>query len=685
MSVRVRFAPSPTGHLHIGSARTAVFNWLYARHAKGKFLLRIEDTDKERSKKEFTEAILEGLKWLGIDWDEEPIYQSSRLAVYKETAEKLVAEGKAYYCSCTPEELEEMREQALKTKAKPKYDGRCREKKEHPKGRPLVIRFKSNSDGITVVEDIIQGRVVFDNSELDDLIILRSDGTPTYNFSAVIDDHYMGITHIIRGNDHLNNTPRQIQIYQALGYPIPVFAHHPLILGEDRAKLSKRHGATGLIEFREQGYLPEALINFLVRIGWSYGDKEVFSIPELIELFEIKDLNRSPGVWNQEKLLWLNGYYLRNKSLEELSGLVLPYFLKKGYPAKKDDYKSLVKSIKGIVGSTFYKACSIAVKDIYGVSIEPPTEEALAEASKLVNEAYKEKGWVSKVFRKSLIDKALWDPYWDICGESFDPELFRRVLRINPLLFGFSSEAKDHNGNSPYVFERQLNLKVGTFEDYMDLVDKTLEEAKRRGDIALKSALAYDRPLLFDEVEKSKAKRVFDKKGVGVTPKESKLFGDYVFHHVLEKAVKLNFPVQFHTGLALIEGSSPMNVVNLIRKYSGVNFMLFHGGYPWIRETAAIALSFPNVYLDLCWLPAISPSACRLLLREVIELGLSSRVTWGGDCWAPEGTYGALKVFKSLLSEVLQEMANKKYLRTDEALEIAFRILNGNAARIFSL
>jgi len=338
MSVRVRFAPSPTGHLHIGSARTAVFNWLYARHAKGKFLLRIEDTDKERSKKEFTEAILEGLKWLGIDWDEEPIYQSSRLAVYKETAEKLVAEGKAYYCSCTPEELEEMREQALKTKAKPKYDGRCREKKEHPKGRPLVIRFKSNSDGITVVEDIIQGRVVFDNSELDDLIILRSDGTPTYNFSAVIDDHYMGITHIIRGNDHLNNTPRQIQIYQALGYPIPVFAHHPLILGEDRAKLSKRHGATGLIEFREQGYLPEALINFLVRIGWSYGDKEVFSIPELIELFEIKDLNRSPGVWNQEKLLWLNGYYLRNKSLEELSGLVLPYFLKKGYPAKKDDY-----------------------------------------------------------------------------------------------------------------------------------------------------------------------------------------------------------------------------------------------------------------------------------------------------------------------------------------------------------
>jgi len=338
MSVRVRFAPSPTGHLHIGSARTAIFNWLYARHSKGKFLLRIEDTDKERSKKEYTEAILQGLQWLGLDWDEEPIYQSSRLAVYKEMAEKLVAEGKAYYCSCSPEELEEMREQALKSKGKPKYDGRCRERKEHPKDRPLVIRFKSNSEGTTVVEDIIQGKVVFDNSELDDLIILRSDGTPTYNFSAVIDDYYMGISHIIRGNDHLNNTPRQIQIYQALGYPIPVFAHHPLILGEDRAKLSKRHGATGLMEFKEEGYLPEALINFLVRIGWSYGDKEVFSIPELIELFDIKDLNRSPGVWNQEKLLWLNGYYLRNKSLEELSELVLPYFLKKGYPAKKDDY-----------------------------------------------------------------------------------------------------------------------------------------------------------------------------------------------------------------------------------------------------------------------------------------------------------------------------------------------------------
>jgi predicted TIM-barrel fold metal-dependent hydrolase len=260
-----------------------------------------------------------------------------------------------------------------------------------------------------------------------------------------------------------------------------------------------------------------------------------------------------------------------------------------------------------------------------------------------------------------------------------------RVFRINSLLYGYTREAKDHNGNSPYAFERHLNLKVETFEDYLDLVDKALEEAKKRGDVGLKSALAYDRPLLFSEVEKVKAKRVFNKKKTGATPKENKLFEDYVFHHILEKAEKLGLPLQFHTGLALIEGSNPMNVVNLIRKYTGVNFMLFHGGYPWIRETAAITLSFPNVYIDLCWLPAISPSACRLLLREVIELGLSSRVTWGGDCWAPEGTYGALRVFKSLLSEVLQKMVDKKYLRTDEAIEIASRILSGNAARIFNL
>ncbi len=338
MEVRVRFAPSPTGHLHIGSARTAVFNWLYARHTGGKFLLRIEDTDPERSKQEYTEAILDGLKWLGLDWDEALVYQSRRLAVYKETAEKMVSEGKAYYCGCTAAELDDMREKALKTGGKPRYDGRCRNRKDHPADRPRVIRFQSQSAGATVVEDLIQGRVSFDNAELDDLIILRSDGTPTYNFSAVIDDHAMKITHIIRGNDHLNNTPRQIQIYQALGYDLPAFAHHPLILGEDRSKLSKRHGATGLTQYREEGYLPEAMVNFLVRIGWSHGDQEVFKTKEMIEYFDLKDLTPSPGVWNQEKLVWINGDYIRNTPIDRLADLALPFFQKKGYPAQKDDY-----------------------------------------------------------------------------------------------------------------------------------------------------------------------------------------------------------------------------------------------------------------------------------------------------------------------------------------------------------
>jgi len=335
--VRVRFAPSPTGHLHIGSARTAIINWLYARHTTGKFLLRIEDTDKERSKQEYTDAILAGLKWLGINWDEDPVYQSTRLQVYKSAAEKLVQEDKAYYCSCTPEELDQMRERALKMGGKPRYDGRCRNKKEHPAGRPKVIRFKSSGIGTTVVNDVIQGKVSFDNSELDDLIIMRSDQTPTYNFSAVVDDHWMKITHIIRGNDHLNNTPRQIQIYQALGYDLPVFAHHPLILGQDRAKLSKRHGATGLLDFEQEGFLPQAMVNFLLRIGWSHKDQEIFTISEMIDLFDIKDLNAAPGVWNQEKLLWTNGVYIRQTPAAELAQTVLPFFKQRGYQAGIDE------------------------------------------------------------------------------------------------------------------------------------------------------------------------------------------------------------------------------------------------------------------------------------------------------------------------------------------------------------
>ena len=336
--IRCRFAPSPTGHLHIGGARTALFNWLFARHQGGEFILRIEDTDPGRSKPEFTAGILEGLRWLGLDWDGELLYQSQRMDLYRRYQEQLLECGQAYWCSCTPAELEEMRAAALKSGGKPRYDGRCRNRTEHPPDRRRVLRFKSQSEGQSVVDDLIQGRVVFENSELDDLVLVRGDGVPTYNFCAVVDDHELGITHIIRGADHLSNTPRQIQIYQALGLPLPRFAHHPLILGEDRSKMSKRHGATSLLAYRDQGYLPEAMRNFLVRIGWSHGDQEIFSREELIQLFELKDLTSSPGVWNPEKLLWTNGYYLREKPAEELARLALPFFRAKGIPAEPDDY-----------------------------------------------------------------------------------------------------------------------------------------------------------------------------------------------------------------------------------------------------------------------------------------------------------------------------------------------------------
>jgi len=314
-----------------------LFNWLFARHQGGEFILRIEDTDLERSREEFTRAILAGLEWLGLDWDGEPVFQSQRLELYRREAGRLLSEGRAYYCSCTPEELDEMRKRAMAEGRKPKYDGRCRSREDHPSDRPRVMRFLCREEGETAVEDLIQGRVVFDNAELDDLVIIRSDGSPTYNFCAVVDDHDQGMTHIIRGADHLNNTPRQIQLYHALGYDLPRFAHHPLILGEDKSKLSKRHGATSLIAYKDMGYLPEAMMNFLARIGWSHGDQETFTREELIRLFRLEDLGKSPGVWDQDKLLWLNGFYLRAKTPRELAGLVLPFFREAGIEPELDE------------------------------------------------------------------------------------------------------------------------------------------------------------------------------------------------------------------------------------------------------------------------------------------------------------------------------------------------------------
>jgi glutamyl-tRNA synthetase len=310
MTVRTRFAPSPTGFLHIGGLRTALFCWLYARRHGGQFILRIEDTDLERSTAEAIQQILDGLEWAGLDYDEGPFFQTKRFDRYKEVIEELLAEGKAYRCYCSREELEQMRAQQIARGEKPRYDGRWRERTDAPAGVAPVVRFKNPLEGEVVVDDVVHGPVIFQNSELDDLIIARSDGTPTYNFCVVVDDMDMQITHVIRGDDHLNNTPRQLNMLLALGNRPPVYAHLPMILGADGAKLSKRHGAVSVLEYRDQGFLPEAVLNYLVRLGWSHGDQEFFSIEEMQSLFDIVDVNKSAAAFNFEKLTWLNQQHM---------------------------------------------------------------------------------------------------------------------------------------------------------------------------------------------------------------------------------------------------------------------------------------------------------------------------------------------------------------------------------------
>jgi len=312
--VRTRFAPSPTGFLHIGGVRTALFSWLQARRHGGQFILRIEDTDRARSTEEAIQVILDGMKWLGLQADEGPLYQTDRFDRYTEVAEQLLEAGDAYHCYCSKEELDEMRAAQMASGQKPRYDGRCRDRKTPREGIPPVVRFRNPDEGQVVVDDKVRGRVVFDNRELDDLVLMRSDGIPTYNFSVVVDDHDMGITHVVRGDDHLNNTPRQINVYRALGAEPPVFAHVPMILGPDGAKLSKRHGAVSVLQYRQEGYLPEALLNYLVRLGWSHGDQEIFSMEEMIHLFDIGDVNKSASSFNPEKLLWLNQHYVKEAS-----------------------------------------------------------------------------------------------------------------------------------------------------------------------------------------------------------------------------------------------------------------------------------------------------------------------------------------------------------------------------------
>jgi len=324
-----RFPPSPSGYLHVGGARTAVFNWLYARHTGGRFILRIEDTDAERSTRSSVDAILDALDWLGLDWDEGPFYQTERIPIYRDHARRLLDSGHAYVCTCPAEAIEEMRRKAMAAGGKPRYDGTCRER-----GLSLepgaAVRFKAPTAGTTVVRDVIKGAIEFQNDELDDFVIQRSNGTPTYNFAVVVDDITMGVTTIIRGDDHVMNTPKQIQLYEALGSPLPVFGHVPMVLGPDRSRLSKRHGAMSVTAYREMGYLPEALVNYLVRLGWSHGDQEYFTREELVRVFDLESVGRSAGIFDAEKLLALNATHIQAKAPADLLPLLAPFLLEHG-------------------------------------------------------------------------------------------------------------------------------------------------------------------------------------------------------------------------------------------------------------------------------------------------------------------------------------------------------------------
>jgi len=336
MVVRTRFAPSPTGYLHIGGARTALFSWAYARHHGGSFVLRVEDTDLERSTQASVDAIIDGLRWLAIDWDEGPFFQMQRLARYREVAERLIASGHAYYDYMSREELEALRQQQLARNEKPRYDGRWRPERARslslvaPKDRKPVVRFRTPEEGTIAWNDLVKGPIEFPNAELDDLVILRADGVPTYNFGVVVDDLDMAITHVIRGDDHVNNTPRQIHIFRALGADLPQFGHVPMILGADGERLSKRHGAVSVMQYRDEGYLPEALVNYLARLGWSHGDEELFSVQQFVQWFDLAHVSRSPAQFNPEKLAWLNQQYLKSTPDARLAELLEPLLRRRG-------------------------------------------------------------------------------------------------------------------------------------------------------------------------------------------------------------------------------------------------------------------------------------------------------------------------------------------------------------------
>ncbi len=375
--VRTRFSPSPTGSLHLGGAHTALFNWLIARHFRGTFILRIEDTDQERSREEFVEEILAAMRWLGLDWDEGPYRQSERLPIYRDFINRLLELGAAYYCNCPPEELEARRQAALARGDKPKYDGRCRDR-GLPPGSDTAVRFKTPLTGVTRWDDQIKGPIAFDHQELDDLVLQRADGIPTYNFAVVVDDITMRVTQVIRGEDHIPNTPRQLLIYQALGVTPPLFAHMPLMLGKDRAKLSKRHGALSILAYREQGFLPQALVNYLVRLGWSHGDQEIFSPEELVQYFTLDHVTTSPGVYDEEKLLWLNSHYLKEMSPPELARELTPFLEKVLGVANPDqDYLSRVVTTLSARAKTLVEMAEMA--RFYFQDPRPYEEKAAAK------------------------------------------------------------------------------------------------------------------------------------------------------------------------------------------------------------------------------------------------------------------------------------------------------------------
>lgn len=441
MIVKTRFAPSPTGYLHIGGARTALFNWLYARNKGGKFILRFEDTDVERSTREYVEAILEALEWLGIDWDQGPFYQSERLDIYSENIQRLVETGNAYYCTCSKEKLDAMRQAASQSGGKPKYDGTCREK-NLPPAPGAVVRFKSPVMGNTVIEDKIRGNIVFPNAELDDFIIQRSDGMPIYNLAVVVDDITMGVNTIIRGDDHISNTPRQILLYRALEAQVPDFGHVPMVLGPDKARLSKRHGAMSVTAYREMGYYPDALLNYLVRLGWSHGDQEFFTREELIEKFDIEHIGRSAGVFNPEKLLALNAEHIRSASAGKLAPHLIQFLQKHGIEAGENQFLHNV---------------------IQTLQPRSKTFEEMAQAAAfyyVAPESYEEKG-VKKFFKSDLVSamEQLISVLRQI--DSFDEKnlepAFVQVMEANDLKFGKIAQpvrlALSGKTVSPGIFE----------------------------------------------------------------------------------------------------------------------------------------------------------------------------------------------------------------------------------------